>query len=78
MVIINQPFSNVQLELLKAFAHGLSDSELAELKKVLAQFFAQRAIKEADRVWNEKGWTEEDAERMLQTKMRTSHQPDAH
>lgn len=68
---MKQPFSNAQLELLKAFSHDLSDSELAELKKMLAQFFAQRAIQEADRVWDEKGWTEGDVERMLQQKMRT-------
>jgi len=72
MDIMKQPFSNAQLELLKAFSHDLSDSELAELKKMLAQFFAQRAIKEVDRVWDEKGWTEGDVERLLQQKMRTS------
>jgi hypothetical protein len=70
MEVVKQPFSNGQLELLKAFSHNLSDSELAELKKVLAQFFAQRAIKEANRIWDEKGWTGEDADSMLQTKMR--------
>ncbi len=70
MEVVKQPFSNGQLELLKAFSHNLSDSELAELKKVLAHFFAQRAIKEADRIWDEKGWTEEDVGSMLQIKMR--------
>jgi hypothetical protein len=57
---------------LKAFSHDLSDSELAELKKVLAQFFAQRAINEANRVWDEKGWTEADVERMLRKKTPTT------
>ncbi len=71
MEIVKQPFSNAQLELLKAFSHNLSESDLIELKQVLAQFFAQRAIKEADRVWDEKGWTAGDMERMLQQKMRT-------
>ena len=72
MEIVKQPFTNAQLELLKTFSHDLSESELAELKKVLAQFFAQRAVREADQVWDEKGWTEGDVERMLQQKMRTS------
>ncbi len=67
MEIVKQPFSNAQLELLKAFSHNLSDAELAELKKVLAQFFAQRAINEADRVWDEKGWIEGVVDSMLQT-----------
>lgn len=69
MEVVKQPFSNAQLELLKAFSHDLSDSELAELKKMLAQFFAQRVVKEADRVWDEKGWTEADVERMLRKKV---------
>ncbi len=71
MEVVKQPFSNAQLELLKAFSHDLSDSELAELKRVLTQFFAQRAINEANRVWDEKGRTEGDVERILQHKMRT-------
>ncbi len=73
MKTIKQPFSNAQIELLKAFSHDLSESELVDLKKVLARFFAQRAINEADRLWDERGWTNEDVERMLQTKMRTSN-----
>ncbi len=71
MDTVKQPFSNTQLELLKAFSHNLSESELSELRKVLTQFFAQRAIKEANRIWDEKGWTEADVECILQTKMRT-------
>ena len=36
---INQPLSNVQLELLKTFSHNLSDNELKELKALLVDFF---------------------------------------
>jgi hypothetical protein len=71
-VSIKQPLSNVQLELLKTFSHQLSENDLIELRKVLALFFAQRLIKEADKVWNEKNWTNEEVDAMLVTKMRKS------
>jgi len=69
-VSIKQPLSNVQLELLKTFSHQLSENDLVELRKMLALFFAQRLIKETDKVWNEKNWTNEDVDAMLITKMR--------
>ncbi len=71
-VSIKQPLSNVQLELLKTFSHQLSENDLVELRKMLALFFAQRLIKEADKVWNEKKWTNEEVDAMLVTKMRKS------
>jgi len=67
-----QPFSNLQLELLKTFSHQLEERELLEVKKMLASFFAQRAIEQANTVWDEKGWTDTDVDQMLTTKMRSS------
>ena len=69
---LTRPLSNVQIELLKVFSYNLDNSELLELKDTLANFFAQRAIKAADKVWDEKGWTDDDVDRMLNTKMRKS------
>jgi len=72
MATIKQPLTNVQLELLKVFSHNLADEDLKELKDVLANFFAERLVKRANQVWEEKEWTEEDIQRMLHTKMRKS------
>ncbi len=72
MEAIKQPLSNVQLEILKAFSYDLSDEELKEFRETIAKYFAQRAIKSADKVWEEKGWMDEDVDRMLNTKMRKS------
>jgi hypothetical protein len=47
---LTQPFSNVQMELLKVFSYNLENSELLELKEVIANYFAQRAIKAANKV----------------------------
>ena len=65
-----QPLTNVQLEILKTFSHQLSDNELLEFRKTIALFFAQRLIQQADKVWNEKEWTEKEVDKMLNTKMR--------
>ena len=67
---IQQPLTNVQLELLKTFAHNLNEEELLQLRKLLAAFFAQRAIEAANRAWDEKGWTDADVDRLLNTKLR--------
>ncbi|NHE55787.1 hypothetical protein [Cyclobacterium plantarum] len=69
---IKQPLSDVQLEILKAFSHNLTDEELKEFKETIGKYFADRAIQSANKVWDEKGWTYEDVNSMLQTKMRKS------
>lgn len=71
---IQQPLSNMQLELLKVFSHDLKEQELLELKQLLVQFFAKRAIQAANQLWDEKGWNDEDVDRFLETKMRTPYE----
>ncbi len=73
MEALQMPFSNLQLELLKIFVREVSDEDLLEIKRLITQFFAQKAIAEANKVWDEKGWTEAEAQRMLQTHMRTPY-----
>ena len=70
---IKQPLSNVQLELLKTFSHQLSENDLIELRKTLALFFAQRLVQQADEVWEEKKWTDQDVDKILATKMRKTN-----
>lgn len=60
-----QPLSNLQLELLKLYSTNLSQQELVELKKILANYFAQKAIKEADRIWDEKELSNDDMKKWL-------------
>lgn len=54
----NPPLSNVQLELLKLYATGVSDETLLELKKTMAKFFLDRMRQSADKIWEEKGYTD--------------------
>jgi predicted metal-binding transcription factor (methanogenesis marker protein 9) len=51
--------SNLQLELLKLYAYPVSDEELMDIKKMLADYFAKKLDEEVDRVWKEKGYTQE-------------------
>lgn len=54
--------TNVQLELLKLFQYNLPDKQLAEIKNILAKYFAQTATGEMDRLWEENNWNNETME----------------
>ena len=64
-------FSNMQLELLRLYSYNLPDEELAEIKELLARYFAEKLRRRADEVWEEKGWTNDTMEEFLRTKMRS-------
>jgi hypothetical protein len=51
------PLTNVQLELLKLFAIGVSDEEVLEIRRMLARYFMQKAVAGATKVWEEQGYT---------------------
>jgi hypothetical protein len=51
--------SNLQLELLKIYKYSINDTQLQEIKLILAQYFAKTASDEMDRLWDENGWTDE-------------------
>ena len=73
MVNEELPLTNLQRELLTLFAQNVSEQELHEIKKLISNYFAERAMDLADKAWDEKGWTDEDAYRMSKTKMRTPY-----
>jgi hypothetical protein len=70
---IKQPFSNVQLELLRVFSHQVPENDLLELKQTLALFFAKKLTKIADNVWDKEDWNDDKVEKLLNTKLRKSH-----
>jgi len=49
--------TNVQIESLKLFQYNLSDKQLSEIRNMLAKCFAQATTDEMDKLWDEKGWT---------------------
>jgi hypothetical protein len=54
-----QPLSNIQVELLKLYATGISDGDLLEVKDLLANFLFQKAMKSADEEWDKRGYNNE-------------------
>jgi len=57
--------SNLQHEILKIYSTELEDTELKEFKTVLAGYFANKAIKEADKIWQERAFSEKDMDALL-------------
>lgn len=74
METLQPSLSNLQIELLKVFTRNVSDEDVLEIRRLLTRYFAEKAIQAANKVWDEKGWTDADAERMLHTHMRTPYQ----
>jgi len=61
----SSPLSALQLELLKLYSTKMTETELRDLKRELAHYFARKAIAAADRVWDEKGLSNEDMDEWL-------------
>lgn len=70
------PLSNLQRQMLKLFAQEVPEEDLIAIQQLIAKYFAEKAMDLADQSWDEKGWSEEDASRLLNTKMRTSYKSD--
>ena len=68
MLQVQKSLSNVQVELLKLYSTNLSDADLKDLRLMLAKFYAEKSIKLANKVWDEKGLTDEDMDKWLNEK----------
>ena len=68
MSVLNYPLTNVQIELMRLFNTNLSENDLAELKDLLSRFYANKAISQADSIWDERGLTDEDMDKWLNEK----------
>jgi hypothetical protein len=53
-----QTLSNLQQELLKLYASNIEDTDLIHIKRYLVKYFADKAIKQADKIWDEKGYSD--------------------
>ena len=62
---INPPFTNIQERLLKVFAVQIPDAELNELKRVIAKLLLEKTRDRADKIWEEKDYTEETIQKLL-------------
>jgi hypothetical protein len=54
-----KPLTNLQFELLKYFQYEVKDDELLEIKRLLSDFFAKKAMDDMDKLWVEQGLSNE-------------------
>lgn len=62
------PFTNAQLEILKLFSTEMNETDLKELKSLLGKFYAKKASDMADKIWEERSYTQEDMNKWLNEK----------
>lgn len=55
----SQKLSNLQLELLNLYSRNVAEEDLLAIKRFLGRYFMEKAIQEADKVWDERGYTNE-------------------
>jgi hypothetical protein len=71
--LVKQPLTILQLELLKIFARDIEETDLIEIKKMLVQYFANKAMDLADNVWEKNKWGEQEENKFLQEHNRTPY-----
>jgi hypothetical protein len=55
----------LQISLLRMFERGMSDEEILEVRRVLVAHFSQQLLEEVERVNQERNYTADDVEQML-------------
>lgn len=49
--LVKQPFNPAQIEIINTMAQLNTDEDLVELRQTISKFFADRADKEMERLW---------------------------
>ncbi|WP_342083303.1 hypothetical protein [Dyadobacter sp. OTU695] len=62
--------SNLQSELLKLYSYNVSDEQLRDIQKMLADYFARKIDSEMDRLWEANDWSEQTVESWKSEHMR--------
>jgi hypothetical protein len=70
---IPMPLNTAQLEILRLFAEGVSEAELAKLKQILIDFKYNRVTAMADAILDEKGWSSKDLAKNAKNIKRTPY-----
>lgn len=64
-ISLDKPLTNMQVELLKLFAHDLPEKNLLDLKELISDYLLDLARTEADNEWDKKGYSQENADEWL-------------
>ena len=74
MNTITQPLTEAQLELLRLFNRDVEDADWVEIRRMITQYFANKASQAADKLWDEQGWSDQTMSDWLNTHQRTPYQ----
>ncbi len=73
MEIIQSPFTEPQLDLLRMFSQKIDDNNWKEIKLIITNYFANKAIEEANHIWEKENWDEDKLREILNTHSRTPY-----
>lgn len=59
--------------LINFFSKNKSEEELKDIRHLIALYYAEKLTEEVDKIWDERGWTNETMEQFLKTHMRTPY-----
>jgi hypothetical protein len=54
--------SNLQIELLKLYPYSVSEKELTDIRKMLADYFGQKIDNQMDELWDKHDWNDQTIE----------------
>ena len=69
----NYPLTNMQLELLKLFTRDIEETDLIEIKRMIVKHLGKKLAQKADKVWEEKQWTNDDMDNLFNMHLRTPY-----
>ena len=70
---LKSPLNPAQLEILKLFSRDLPEEDLLAIKRLIVKYLVEKASRMADQIWQEKGWTNEDMDKLAHTHMKTPY-----
>jgi hypothetical protein len=71
--MINTPLTEPQLELLQMFARPVENTGWLNIKNIITKYFADRAIIEANKVWDNQIWDNSKVQELLSSHLRTPY-----
>ncbi|MBX3043886.1 MAG: hypothetical protein KIT33_15040 [Candidatus Kapabacteria bacterium] len=72
-MVNSSKLTNLQLDLLKIFSIGISDSQIIEIRDLLSNYFAENATKEMDALWEKNNWSQETMDEWANTHLRINN-----
>jgi hypothetical protein len=71
--MLNTPLTEPQLELLQMFARPVENIDWQNIKTMITKYFADRAIVEANKVWDNQNWDNSKVQELLNSHLRTPY-----